>query len=148
MMRGWMALLLAAGGAALLAAGEGQAGERWSVSLGGVPVKATERVVGFEVQVRSARVVSLAGLPDGWEVSVENGPAGGARVSGSIIWGAAAFEAGRFDGLRDPAVVESRSRSRGGPVEVDAAILVTEDFETTRAVPLPRRDVTVNRLRR
>jgi hypothetical protein len=147
MIRGGLALLLAAGGAAVLAAGEGQAGERWSVSLGAVPVKATERVVGFEVQVRSGRVVSLAGLPDGWEVSVENGPAGGARVSGSIIWGAAAFEAGRFPGLLDFAVVETRAQP-DVPFAVEAELRVTEDFEATRSVPLPRQDVTVKRLRR
>lgn len=147
MMRGWMALLLAAVGAVVLPAGAGGTGERWSVSLGAVPVKATERVVGFEVRVRSARVVSLAGLPDGWEVSVENGPAGGARVSGHTIWGVGAFEAGRFPGLLDFAVLETRSRPEV-PFAIEAELLVTEDFEVRRPVPLPRRDVTVRRLPR
>jgi hypothetical protein len=63
----------------------------FDLSLPRFTLSAGERVVGYECTVRGGRILRID-APDMWDLTLENGIAGSAKLGAHIIEGVAAFE--------------------------------------------------------
>jgi hypothetical protein len=108
------------------------AAELWSVSVSPAQPGVKERIVGFEIRVRSGRIASVPFVPIGWHISVENEPSWYTKISGSIVVGAAALD---LASLKDFLLVEETSLP-GLKFELDGALIVSEDFQKERRIPV------------
>lgn len=106
------------------------------VSIPSLHVSANERVVGFEIHVRSGRIAQLLKVPAGWNVSVDNDASWNAVVRGSATVGAAAVELAFFT---DFLVVE-KNESLGIPFQAEGDVIVTKDFATERRIKIKIED--------
>ncbi len=98
--------------------------------------------MGFEVKVHAGRIASLPAVPIGWYLTIDNDPSWNTRMSGSIAVGAAALDL-RF--FRDFIAVE-RGSLPGLELEVTAEIVVSEDFQTVRHIPIRMNDLILKKL--
>jgi len=85
-------------------------------------------VVGFEIQIKSGRVVSFPTVPTGWDISIDNDPSWDTQLRGSSKVGAAALDVKFFGGF----LVIEKDESLGLKFEAKGEIIVTEDFEHGR----------------
>jgi hypothetical protein len=121
-----------------LGPGAARAGPLHLVSAEHAVLGPGERVVAFELTVRSGRIAALPAVPIGWNVSVENYPTWETRMTGSIVIGAAALSAAELTGF----VVVEEYGTGAGTFDVELVLTVTADFSRERTIRLPR-----NRLR-
>lgn len=109
-----------------------------SVSIPALHVANNERIVGFEIHVRSARIALLPNVPIGWNVSVDNDPSWNTVIKGSIDVGAAAMYP---DFLQDFMVVEiEKDASSDAPFDLQGEVIVTSDFIKQRRIKLSMKD--------
>lgn len=67
-----------------------------AISLNEIHIHSNERIVGFELHLKSARIVSMPKIPIGWSFSVDNDPSWNTAVQGNILVGSAALDSGFF----------------------------------------------------
>ena len=109
-----------------------------SVSIPALHLADNERIVGFEVHVRSARIALLPSVPIGWNISVDNDPSWNTVIKGSIDVGAAAMDR---DFLQDFMVVEvERDAPSDAPFGLQGEVIVTSDFIKERRIKLSMKD--------
>jgi hypothetical protein len=112
-----------------------------SVSIPALHTLKKERIVGFEVRVRSGRIAQLPNVPIGWNISVNNDPSWNTEVKGAIAVGAAALDAEFF---RHFIVVEvQKAPPSEMPFALEGEVVVTSDFSTERAIRLSTKDFLV-----
>lgn len=111
--------------------------KEWSVSIPSLSVKAGERVVGFELRFKSARIVSMRDVPVGWDVHIENNPSWNASVTASALVGAAALDAGFFKHF----VRIEKNESLGIPFGLSGDVVVTRDFVKEHHIRISMREV-------
>jgi hypothetical protein len=68
---------------ALLCGGANLIGQNTLVSISAPDIQKRERIVGFEVQVRSGRIAQLRNMPVGGKITVDNDPSWNTVVAGS-----------------------------------------------------------------
>ena len=108
------------------------------VSVPVMHLQNNERVIAFEVHVRSGRIARLPNVPIGWNISVENDPSWNTVVRGSIVVGAAALSA---DFFRRFVVVEGEKPTPSDmPFALDGDVVVTSDFKAERTIRLSMTD--------
>jgi hypothetical protein len=108
------------------------------VSVPTPQIQRKERIVGFEISVRSGRIAELPNVPIGWSISVDNDPSWNTAVKGSIAVGAAALSA---DFLRHFVVVETEKDAPSDmPFALEGEVVVTADFSTQRTIRLSKKD--------
>lgn len=109
-----------------------------SVSVPVLHVAKNERIVGFEIHIRSGRIALLPNVPIGWNISVDNDPSWNTVIKGSIEVGAAALDP---DFLRDFMVVEvEKDAPSDEPFDLQGEVIVTSDFTTERRIKLSMKD--------
>lgn len=109
-----------------------------SVSVPALHVSNKERIVGFEIHIRSGRIALLPNTPIGWNFSVDNDPSWNTVIKGSIDVGAAAMDP---DFLRDLIVVEMEKDAPSNmPFDLQGEIIVTSDFSSERRIKLSMKD--------
>jgi len=109
-----------------------------SVSVPALHVANNERIVGFEIHVRSGRIALLPNVPIGWNISVDNDPSWNTVIKGSIDVGAAAMDP---DFLRDFMVVEmERDAPSDAHFDLQGEVIVTSDFIKERRIKLSMKD--------
>ncbi len=112
-----------------------------SVSVPVLHVANNERIVGFEIHVRSGRIALLPNIPIGWNISVNNDPSWNTDVKGSIDVGAAAMDPGF---LRDFLVVEiEKDAPPNMPFGLQGEVIVTSDFLSEKRIKLTMKDFVV-----
>jgi hypothetical protein len=113
-------------------------GQIVSVSVPRLSLAKGERIIGFEVHVKSGRIALLPNIPIGWNMSVDNDPSWETVVKGSIEVGAAATNS---DFLREFMVV---AKEPGGtpdsPFDLSGEVVVTADFKNERHIKLAMKD--------
>ena len=108
------------------------------VSVPALRMQGNERVIAFELHVRSGRIARLPNVPIGWNISVENDPSWNTVVRGSIVVGAAALSA---DFFRRFVVVEGEKPTPSDmPFALDGDVVVTSDFKAERTIRLSMTD--------
>jgi len=112
-----------------------------SVSVPALHVAKSERIVGFEIHVRSGRIALLPNVPIGWNISVNNDPSWNTVVKGSIDVGAAAMDP---EFLRDFLVVEvEKDAPSDMPFDLQGEVVVTSDFVAERHIKLTMKDFAI-----
>jgi hypothetical protein len=113
-------------------------GQIVSVSVPKLSLAKGERIIGFEVHVKSGRIALLPNIPIGWNMSVDNDPSWETVVKGSIEVGAAATDS---DFLREFMVVEKEpGGTPGSPLDLSGEVVVTADFKNERHIKLTMKD--------
>jgi hypothetical protein len=112
-------------------------GQIVSVSVPKLSLAKGERIIGFEVHVRSGRVALLPNIPIGWNMSVDNDPSWETVVKGSIEVGGAATDA---DFLREFMVVEKEPGTSDSSLDLSGEVVVTSDFKNERHIKLAMKD--------
>jgi len=110
---------------------------RVSVSIPALHLEAGERIVGFSLQITSARVAQIPKAPIGWNLSIDNDPSWNTSVSASIIVGAAAVAPTFF---RDFLVVE-KAKDADMPFQIEGEVQVSRDFEHVRIIKIAMKDL-------
>jgi len=135
------AYIVIALGAPVLLGGVRAQSQIVSVSVPALHVANKERIVGFEIHVRSGRIALLPNVPIGWNVSVNNDPSWNTVVKGSIDVGAAAMDP---EFLRDFLVVEvERDAPSDMPFDLQGEVIVTSDFLSEKHMKLTMKDFAV-----
>ena len=130
--------MLVFGALALLGGGLGIYAQTWSVSVPTLHMRNNERIVGFELRVRSGRIAQVPNAPIGWSVSVDNDPSWNTVVKGSIAVGSAALDANFF---RHFVVVEAEKDAPAEvPFALEGEVIVTTDFSAERTIRLSTKD--------
>jgi len=112
-----------------------------SVSIPALHVSKNERIVGFEIHVRSGRIALLPNVPIGWNISVDNDPSWNTVVKGSIDVGAAAMDP---DFLQDFIVVQvEKDAPSDMPFDLKGEVIVTSDFSSEKRIKLSMKDFAV-----
>ena len=106
------------------------------VSIPKLPLKAKERVIGFELQLKSARIARLPDTPIGWSFTVNNDPSWNTDVGGDIHVGAAAVDPAFFHRF----LIIERDASSGVPFDLSGTVHVTADFSQEREIKLTLKD--------
>jgi hypothetical protein len=122
----------------LLCAGLGIHAQTMSISIPTLHMQNNERVVGFELRVRSGRIAQLPNVPIGWNVSVDNDPSWNTKMGGSIAVGAAALDANFF--RRFVVVEEEKDAPTEMPFALEGEVIVTTDFSVQRTIRLSTKD--------
>ena len=104
--------------------------QRFAVSIPHLGLSADERVVGFEVHIKSGRVASLPNIPIGWNLTIDNDASWDTSVKALVSVCAASLDAGYF---REFMFVE-KSKSPQGPFSVACYVITTKDFKTQRHI--------------
>jgi hypothetical protein len=108
------------------------------VSIPSLSIQKNERIIGFEIRVRSGRIAQIPNVPIGWNVFVDNDPSWNTVVKGSIAVGAAAMDA---DFLRHFIIVEAEEGAPSDmPFALQGKVVVTSDFSSERTIPLIMKD--------
>jgi hypothetical protein len=128
-----LAIMIAA---AAIAAGK-PAARRESLSLTSLRIAAGERVVGFELHIRSARIVSMPEVPTGWDVHIQNNPSWNTVIRASSLVGAAAVDAGFFKTF----LLVEKNESLGLPFGVSGDVIVTRDFVKERRIRISMHNI-------
>jgi len=115
--------------------------QRYTLSISSLRLAPGERVVGFEVEVDSGRIVSAPNVPIGWNLTIDNAPSWSTKLTATVIVGAAALDAGFF---RNFAVVEKSSLG-GVPFAVRCEVVVTKDWVNERHIQVEQRDLVLRR---
>lgn len=123
----------------LTCASEVAAGQLIDVSLPRVDTTPGERVVGFEVVLKAARIHSLREVPYGWYLTIDNPASLSTRVGGAIHVGAAAVDLNFLDRL---IVIEKREDDLL-KFSIEMKIYVTVDFVVTRQITLQTEDISL-----
>jgi hypothetical protein len=123
---------------ALLCGGANLSGQNTLVSISVPEIQKRERIVGFEVHVRSGRIAQLRNMPIGWKITVDNDPSWNTVISGSVEVGAAALDPGFF--YRFMVVNPEEYAGSGTVLSLDGQVVVTSDFIAERTVPLSIKD--------
>lgn len=114
-----------------------------SVSIPALHLANNERIVGFEIYVRSGRIALLPNVPIGWNISVDNDPSWNTVIKGSIDVGAAAMDP---DFLQDFMVVEAeKDAASDAPFDLQGEVVVTSDFIKERRIKLSMKDFATKR---
>lgn len=112
-----------------------------SVSVPALHLAKSERIVGFEIHVRSGRIALLPDVPIGWNISVNNDPSWNTVVKGSIDVGAAAMDP---EFLQDFLVVEiEKDAPSDMPFELQGEVIVTSDFLSEKHIRLTMKDFAI-----
>ena len=112
-----------------------------SVSVPALHISSKERIIGFEIHVRSGRIALLPNMPIGWNISVDNDPSWNTVIKGSIDVGAAAMDA---EFLRDFIVVEvEKDAPPDMPLDLKGEVIVTSDFSSERRIKLLMKDFAI-----
>jgi hypothetical protein len=112
-----------------------------SVSVPSLHISNNQRIIGFEIHVRSGRIALLPNVPIGWNISVDNDPSWNTVIKGSIDVGAAAMDA---EFLRDFIVVEvEKDAPPDMPLDLQGEVIVTSDFSSERRIKLSMKDFAI-----
>lgn len=114
-------------------------GQTMSISIPALHAASKERVVGFEIHVKSGRIAQLPNVPIGWNVSVDNDASWNTVIKGTSTVGAAAVDQSFFRGF----LVVEKNESLGIPFDVEGEIVVTEDFTTERRIKVGIKDLVL-----
>ena len=125
----------------LILANEALSGEIFSLSIPQLAIAKQEKIVGFEVIVTAGRIVSFSTAPMGWNITINNDPSWHTKIIGSIIVGAASLGSNFF---RDFLMIE-KYEFMDLKFNVDAEIVLTEDFESERHVYLNMKDLVLQK---
>jgi len=137
----WFAVMVFVFSLACLQPAEGQV---FSASIRGLQITKGERIVGFQIRLKSARFFSLPSVPLGWDISIDNDPSWHTEMKGTVEVGAGALDP---DFLRDFVVVE-KDTTLGLPFEAEGEIDVTKDFEHVRKINFGTNDFVLKTSRR
>lgn len=122
-------------------ANEAFTGEMFILSIPQLATAKQEKIVGFKVNVTAGRIVSFPNAPIGWNITINNDPSWHTQVIGSIIVGAASLGSIFF---RDFLTIE-KYEFMGLKFNVDAEIVVTEDFEIERHLYLKMKNLSLRK---
>ena len=127
---------------------EAKTGALWVVSIPHLELAPRERVVGFDVQIKTGTVVSLPQVPPAWQITIKHDLLWTARVVGKIEIGSAAFSDGEF--FRNFLVVRKwTAQDQGGvsppPFEIRVKITTTVDFEATKSRRFKKADLLLRK---
>jgi hypothetical protein len=111
------------------------------VSIRSLPIKGNERIVGFTLDIRPARIITLTSIPRGWNITVDNDPSMNATVRGSSLVGAAALSPDFFSHF----ITIDRDETLDLKFDTRAQVVVTQDFKTERRIYLKFEDFTFTR---
>jgi hypothetical protein len=111
-------------------------GQTVSISIPSLHIAGKERVVGFELHVKSGIIAQLRNVPIGWSLSVDNDPSWNTAIKGTAMVGAAAVDQSFF---RDFLVLE-KNESLGIPFNVEGEVVVTADFKAERRIKIGAKD--------
>ncbi len=119
----------------------------WVVSIRHLVLAPGERVIGFDVQIQSARVTALLKVPPLWDIKIENDPLWTVKVAGRIEMGSAAIN-GEFWG--DFLVIRKwTAEDLGGisppPFNITMEITTTVDFASAKRVLLGKEDLLLRK---
>jgi hypothetical protein len=114
-------------------------GQTMSISIPGLHAASKERVVGFEIHVKSGRIAQLPNVPIGWNVSVDNDASWNTVIKGTSMVGAAAVDPRFFRGF----LVVEKNESLGIPFDLEGEVIVTEDFTTERRIKVGIEDLVL-----
>lgn len=106
------------------------------VSIPSLHLQNNERIVGFELHVRSGRIAKMPNVPIGWSISIDNDPSWDTSLKGSIIVGAAALDA---DFLQHFVIVETEMDSDRS-FELRGTVFASTDFVKVRKIALSAND--------
>lgn len=115
--------------------------ERFAISLGKTPFSNGERVVGFEVKVVSGGICSLASVPIGWYITIDNDPSYMTKITGSVLVGAAALDPNELQHI----IIVEKNEIMDIKFDVKIKVIVTKDFDKTRTVSLRMKDLELAR---
>ena len=124
---------------AAVAQNAAKANENVALSIPHVTTAASERIVGFEIELTAGMVQSISNIPLGWDVQVDNDPSWRTTIKGNIKVGAAALDANEFCKLRI-AIQKDTTYSK---FSASGKVVATADFEKTRNIPLVGSDFKV-----
>lgn len=110
-----------------------------SVSVPALHVANNERIIWFEIHVRSGRIALLPNVPIGWNITVDNDPSWNTVVTGLAVVGAATMYS---DFLHDFMVVEvQKDAPSNRPFSLEGEVSVTSDGGATeRRIKLSMKD--------
>jgi hypothetical protein len=106
------------------------------VSIPSLHLQKNERIVGFELHVRSGRIAKMPNVPIGWSISIDNDPSWDTSLKGSIIVGAAALDT---DSLQHFVIVETEVDS-DRPFDLRGTVFASTDFVNVRKISLSAKD--------
>jgi hypothetical protein len=110
-----------------------------SVSIPALHIAAGERVVGFDFQVESGRIVQVPDMPIGWNISVDNDPSWNTKINAAIIVAAAAVDALFFKHF----LVIEKEAAPNSPFDMKGEVIVSKDFSATRRISVGMSDLTL-----
>jgi hypothetical protein len=112
------------------------------VSIPHLRLNTEERVVGFEVLIKSGRVTSIPNTPIGWYLTIDNDASWNTSVKANVSVGAASLDA-RF--FRKFVVVE-KNESLGSPFSIQCDVIVTKDFQAQRHIQIGIGELVLKRI--
>jgi hypothetical protein len=141
--RGWAYI---AGAVAVLLAPAAAAGSRLEVSVADLPWPEGERIVGYTMSLKGARIVTVRNVPADWRVVIDNINPWSRQVSGAATHGAGALEPeGDAAFFNQFVVIEIEDADQGSlSFDVSGEIWFTADFEKVRRLPLTRESLELH----
>jgi hypothetical protein len=109
------------------------------VSIPNLAISTDERIVGFEIHVKSGRIAQLPNVPIGWSLTVDNDASWSTTLAGNVIVGAASLDPNFFQGF----LVIEKEQTLGLPFKIDADIMVTKDFSNYRHITLGMKRISL-----
>jgi hypothetical protein len=137
-MRRWFSIALAL---LLLLSAQPTAAQVYDLSFPRLKVAEGERVSGFDVRIKAARVLTLREIPNGWGFWVDNGENWQTKVTGRVYVGAAAFEPGFLNRL----IRIEMGNFNDFKFSAEATIFVTKDFDEGRKIVVRGRDIVLTK---
>jgi len=118
----------------LCAEGKAASHEQFALDLSAIGIAAHERIVGFDIKLHGGRIATVADIPLGWAIKIENSGSWDASVDGRIEVGAAAQAS---DFIRNAIVVE-KSELQGLEAYFSGSVYVSENMDQFRTIVVPR----------
>lgn len=110
--------------------------QTYTVSIPSLAINDQERIVGFEINVRSARIATLPNAPIGWNIKIDNDPSWSTSISATTEVGAAALDRGFFQRF----IRIEQSPGKNIHIELEGEVIVTSDFVSQRKIKLRNAD--------
>jgi len=118
-------------------------GERVEITFPQILLKKGERIVGFDLTVRSGQVIGINKIPKDWSIDLAGEQSSATKIAGGCRHGAGALH--KSTELPTFAVIVEKSLESSIKFLAKAKMRVTADFENTREIEIAAEKMVIKK---
>lgn len=118
-------------------------GERVEITFPQIPLQKGERVVEFDLNVRSGQVIGMNKIPKDWSIDLAGEQSSETKITGGCRHGAGALH--KSTELPTFAVIVEKPLEPSMRFSVKATIRVSSDFEKTREIEVAAEKMVIKK---